>query len=385
MADWTIRTLHELAEIVTGATPKAAETNAWGDCVDFITPSDQRNGSREAVAERRLSQTGAQRLSRRLVPAGATNLTCIGFSIGKVSMAMRIAVTNQQINSLIARDGVTDPYFLYYLIKNWSPTLRLEASGSRTPIINKSHLAKYSFNVPELGRQREIGRILSSLDDKIAANDRLIANIDELAASIGRGASIGGHTVPLSSLARFVNGKAFTKDATGTGRVVIRIAELNSGLGGSTVYNDIEVSDDHVARPGDLLFAWSGSLTVARWFRPEAIINQHIFKVIPFDGYPMWLVNQAVRTKLAEFKAIAADKATTMGHIQRRHLDESVVVPTREAIDRHGVLMAGLWERALSAEQENLNLTGTRDELLPLLMSGKVRVRDAEKVMAEVV
>jgi type I restriction enzyme S subunit len=67
-------------------------------------------------------------------------------------------------------------------------------------------------------------------------------------------------------------------------------------------------------------------LTAARWYRPEAIINQHIFKVIPNEGTPMWLVNQAMHEKLDEFRAIAADKATTMGHIQRRHLDEPVRV-----------------------------------------------------------
>ena len=46
--------------------------------------------------------------------------------------------------------------------------------------------------------------------------------------------------------------------------------------------------------------------------------------------------------------------------------------------------MTGLWDRALAAELESLKLIGLRDELLPLLMSGKVRVRDAEKVVEEV-
>ncbi|MEZ5127832.1 MAG: hypothetical protein R2703_04915 [Micropruina glycogenica] len=41
--------------------------------------------------------------------------------------------------------------------------------------------------------------------------------------------------------------------------------------------------------------------------------------------------------------------------------------------------------RALAAEVETLQLAATRDELLPLLMSGRLRVKDAEKVVAEVV
>jgi type I restriction enzyme S subunit len=241
------------------------------------------------------------------------------------------------------------------------------------------------LTLPDVAEQEAIAEVLGALDDKIAANDQLIATSEELAKFTWHREAADGMAVSLSSLARFVNGKAFTKDASGAGRVVIRIAELNSGLGGSTVYNDIEVEDDHLARPGDLLFAWSGSLTVARWFRPEAIVNQHIFKVIPHGGHPLWLVNQALRTKLTHFQAIAADKATTMGHIQRRHLDEHVVVPTKNGIDRLDDLMAGLWDRALAAEQENVTIMEARDELLPLLMSGKVRVRNAENLVEEVV
>ena len=151
---------------------------------------------------------------------------------------------------------------------------------------------------------------------------------------------------------------------------------LNSGFGGSTVYNDIDVADEHIARARRLLFAWSGSLTVARWYRPEAIVNQHIFKVIPNDGVPMWMVDQAVRAKLQDYRAIAADKATTMGHIQRAHLDQPVLIPPQSEIDRLDGVMQSLWDQSLAAEVEKLQLED-RDELLPLLMSGKVQARDS--------
>lgn len=73
-----------------------------------------------------------------------------------------------------------------------------------------------------------------------------------------------------------------------------------------------------------------------------------------------------------------------MGHIQRRHLDEAVTIPAPDEIRRLDGLMGGLWERALAAEQENRAVAATRDELLPLLMSGRLRARDAEKVVEEV-
>ncbi len=113
-------------------------------------------------------------------------------------------------------------------------------------------------------------------------------------------------------------------------------------------------------------------------------MNQHIFKVIP-DEAPMWVVKGALDRKLLEFKAIAADKATTMGHIQRRHLDELVKVPSHAAVKQNDEAMAALWARALAAEQESLTLAEVRDGLLPGLMSGRIRVKDAERAVEEAV
>jgi type I restriction enzyme S subunit len=272
-----------------------------------------------------------------------------------------------------------DPRYLGYWFRSpaFSQQSALHANNTdMAAYINLRDVGSLRIDLPCIDRQSEVVTVLGAFDDKIAANRQIVGRCSQLAQAYWESTAREG--TPLSDLARFVNGRAFTKDASGTGRVVVRIAELNSGLGASTVRTDIEVAADHVARPGDLLFAWSGSLTVARWYRPEAIINQHIFKVIPNDKVPMWLVDQAVRAKLADFRAIAADKATTMGHIQRAHLDQPVAVPPQPEIDRLNGVMQGLWDRSLAAEVETLQLEKARDELLPLLMSGKVQVRDIQ-------
>lgn len=292
-------------------------------------------------------------------------------------------VLGQRLYGLRGKQGVLDSRYLFYALQTERVQSDLVGRSTGTTVlgIRQSALRQVVIPAPHVDEQRAIAEVLGALDDKIAANAKAIELADQLSRAHFRAAAADGGEVPLSSLARFVNGKAFTKGATGTGRVVVRIAELNSGIGGSTVRNDIQVPDDNTVRPGDLLFAWSGSLTAARWYRPEAIVNQHIFKVIPTESLPMWLVNQAVHAKLEEFKAIAADKATTMGHIQRRHLDDPVRVPGDVDVKRLDELMNGLWETALALEMESLKLTTTRDELLPLLMSGKVRVKGAEKTL----
>jgi len=214
--------------------------------------------------------------------------------------------------------------------------------------------------MPPLAEQRAIAEVLGPLDDKIATNTVLAKSADAIVVAQLQVLLDASTDRPLSATAEFVNGKAFTKGASGTGRVVIRIAELNSGIGASTVFSDAKVADQYLARPGDVLFAWSGSLTLSRWFRDEAIINQHIFKVIPKPGYPTWLVHGLIARKLDDFKATAANKATTMGHIQRHHLDEVVPVPDPQRIAKDDAVMSALWQRALSAERESLKLAAMR-------------------------
>lgn len=254
--------------------------------------------------------------------------------------------------------------------------------------LNLRDVRRLPIVIPPKRAREAIVALIGALDDKIAIDDAIAYKCGKL-SSLRLAHWMQSHVDmvkerPLSDMASFVNGRAFTKDATGTGRMVIRIAEINSGPSASTVYNDIDVPDDHLAGPGDVLFAWSGSLTVTRWFRSEGIVNQHIFKVTPNPGVPRWLIFELINKKLAVFKGIAADKATTMGHIQRRHLDETVEVPTQDQIPRLDTKLGALWDRALSAEQESLKLAELRDMLLPKLMSGEIRVRDAEKVVEDV-
>lgn len=276
------------------------------------------------------------------------------------------------------------PRWVFHLFENMD--LSGFDSGSVQPMLNRNYIAQVPVLVPPLPEQQAIAEVLGALDDKIAANTELGTTAEELSQTLFQSMlSKNSHPEPLSRTAQFINGKAFTKNASGTGRVVIRIAELNSGIGNSTVYNDIEVEEKHLAIPGSILFAWSGSLTLHRWFKSEGIVNQHIFKVVPEAGYPNWLVFELLHRKLGEFKSIAADKATTMGHIQRKHLDEVVLVPSSEAINQNSPLMEALWQQSLNAAVENETLAATRDALLPQLMSGKLRVKDAEELVSNAV
>ena len=128
--------------------------------------------------------------------------------------------------------------------------------------------------------------------------------------------------------------------------------------------------------------SWSGSLGVYRWAREEAIVNQHIFKVLP-NGFPDWLVFDRLDAVLSVFQAIAKDKVTTMGHIQRGDLQSTTVeVPSSGDIATLDGDLSMLWERLLLAERENLKLERLRDCLLPELLSGRIDLPDIAEAAA---
>jgi type I restriction enzyme S subunit len=319
-----------------------------------------------------------------------------GATAGQLGLLGRPMTCNQACCALIVDEGKANKRYLYYALRDKRTHLKSLANGAAQQNLNAGMIASLVLSVPPLRVQDAIGEVLGALDDKIEANARLVRLADDLwLATMKRAIDSwdpnegqlpsGWAREPLSSFARFVNGRNFTKGATGSGRMVVRIAELNSGPGGSTVYNDVAVPSDHRAGPGDLLFAWSGSLTVRRWYRPEAIVNQHIFKVIPREDVPMWLVHGYLLKLLPWYRQVAADKATTMGHIQRHHLDEPVVLPDATTLQDLDAQCATLWRRALAAEQESLLLAELRDTLLPPLLSGELQVRDAEELVGETV
>lgn len=239
-------------------------------------------------------------------------------------------------------------------------------------------ISNIKLTLPSLTDQEAIAAKLASLDDKISQNAKLINEASYLMQSyIEQSLESSPEYVSVAKLATFINGGAYTKGASGSGRMVLRIAELNSGPGASTVYNDIEVPADRTAKPGDILMSWSGTLGVYRWFRDEAIVNQHIFKVIP-NGYPVWLVFDRLCSAMPIFKAIAQDKATTMGHIKRVHLEQTeVAIPNGESLEKIALLAGNLWDRVSLAERETMELSALRDllreELVsPLIVSNQI-------------
>ncbi|MCR8694707.1 restriction endonuclease subunit S [Rhodococcus pyridinivorans] len=380
---WRSVCLGELASIVTGATPKAAEADSWGEYLDFVTPSDQLEGHREAVPVRRLSKIGAERLKRRIVPPLSTNLTCIGSTIGKVSMAATECVTNQQINSLVAREQVADPRFIYYMILGWSPELKRFAAGSATPIVNKSDLSEFRFSVPNLPVQRAIAEVLGALDDKIAANRRLVETADELAVSIVRSGYVDGGEVQLGNIATITMGSSPPGDSyneEGRGTVFY---QGNRDFGFRSPTNRVWTLDPkRVAHAGDTLVsvrAPVGELNIAT---EETCVGRGLAALRSTEGAPAVLY---YRLKAAPRVWDSYESGgTVFGSINGKEL-HALKIPALADVRLLEMSVSELDRIIASAEMESIQLAKIRDTLLPRLMSGELRVRDAEKITSNAI
>lgn len=288
------------------------------------------------------------------------------------------------------------------------------------------------FELQELGNYERtaLGEVLASLDDKIEFNRRMNETLEEMARVLFRDwfvdfgpthrqmegatdpAAIMGHAFPpekattlaalfpakmdagglsegwekrpLDEIGHFLNGLALQKFPAQDGKPdlpVIKIAELRNGVTAKSNRASTDVPEKYVIGNGDFIFSWSGSLMAKFWTGGAGALNQHLFKVTS-ESHPMWFVSEWVQTHLEEFQRIAASKAVTMGHIKRSHLAEAMCVcPAEDVLTVLGEVFDPLTAKQIANYEENQTLAEMRDLLLPKLMSGEIRLKDAEAVL----
>jgi type I restriction enzyme S subunit len=320
----------------------------------------------------------------------------------------------------------TDPklldsmYCSYFL--NSTNTLSVVASltvGTTRTRIKRTDLADLEIYLPSVKTQKKIADYLRTLDDRISLLRESNATIEAIVQALFKSwfvdfdpvcaksegllpdgmdeatAAIfpdtfeetelgmvprGWQVEPLDDVAEFLNGLALQKfPPTGVDDLpVIKIAQLRKG---DTVGADLaagSIKPKYVIQNGDVLFSWSGSLEVEIWCGGTGALNQHLFKVTS-SRFQKWFFYLWTKHHLESFRQIAASKATTMGHIQRGHLSSAKVnVPSEPVLKVADALFAPLIERIVHNALQANTLANLRDTLLPRLISGQLRIADAE-------
>jgi hypothetical protein len=182
----------------------------------------------------------------------------------------------------------------------------------------------------------------------------------------------------LLDIAKYVNGLAMQNHRPPTndkGLPVLKIKEFRQGFCDNN--SDIcssNIKEDYIIHDGDVVFSWSGSLLVGIWCGGTCGLNQHLFKVTS-PHYDKWFYYSWTKYHLDRFIAIAADKATTMGHIKREDLIKAeVLIPSKADYQEIGKLLQPIYDLIISNKIEIKKLATLRDILLPKLLSGELDV-----------
>lgn len=124
---------------------------------------------------------------------------------------------------------------------------------------------------------------------------------------------------------------------------------------------------------GDILFSWSATLSVMIWGEEDALLNQHLFKVIPNKGFPKEFVFQSILKTLGEFSNLTT--GSTMKHIQRGKLKEVwIKVPGKLFMTQYDSINRPIRSQILTLKSKIIILAEARNRLLPKLMSGEIEV-----------
>ena len=388
MNTWQSVKVAELGRIVTGKTPKTAIAENYGGDVPFLTPSDDMSVKYVSKTAKALTEKGLSEVKNTLLPPDAVCVSCIGSDLGKVVITTKNTVTNQQINSIIVDKERFDVSFVYYAMLILGKELNfITKTSTAVPIVNKSSFSSYEIQCPSLEQQRRIATVLSALDSKIECNQKINDNLQQQALSVFRKAFINIEELPSSwtkgcllDIADYLNGLAMQKFRPSENEIgipVLKIKELRQGsCDASSELCSPSIKTEHIIHDGDVVFSWSGSLLVDIWCGGTCGLNQHLFKVTS-KTYDKWFYYLWTAHHLERFIAIAADKATTMGHIKREELSKAeVVIPSQNDYEKIGAVLQPMIDLIIANRIENKKLATLRDELLPKLMSGEIDVSE---------
>ena len=382
-------TLGDVCTFVSGSVFPQSEQGASNGDLPFAKVKDlgSASGSSWPCISNWITYAQQMRLKASLIPEGSVVFAKIGEGLRRNRFAVaprEMVIDNNMMAALPDPRRVDRRWFLHLL-----EVLDLAqfAVGTALPYLRQSDLKAISFEMPPLATQRAIAEVLGALDDKIAANRRTLemanelfrAKFDALPKSADR---------TLDSIAMLVRDHVSSSDINPNEQYV-GLEHFDSKciwLTKSGVGSDI-TSGKTRFNEGDALFGrlrpYFHKVAVASF---NGICSTDILVVRPKSPELKSLVIGATSSDAAVQAAVMNSNGTKMPRAKWEDI-RSLPVPdhTTEQAQAFSTTGAELVSLARALARENKVLASTRDELLPLLMSGRITVGAASSRVEEVV
>ena len=380
-------------KIGSGSTPRGGRESYCEEGISLIRSQNILDYEFSDSGLAHINDVQAMKLKNVIVEDEDVLLNITGDSVARVCMVdseYLPARVNQHVCIIRANKSKVIPsYLLYYLVMNKKRLLQLAAGGATRNALTKDMINNLELELPSINEQMQMTDVLDLIQSKIKINNRINNNLEQQAKAIFANEFLSVETLPdgwkqssLIDIADYLNGLAMQKyrpTADEVGVPVLKIKELRQGCcdDNSDVCSP-NIKKEYIIQDGDVIFSWSGSLLVDFWCGGVCGLNQHLFKVTS-KSYDKWFYYAWTKHHLDRFIAVAADKATTMGHIKRDELAKAeVMIPTIDDYNRIGSLLQPIYDLIISNRIENKKLAETRDSLLPKLMSGEIDMSEVD-------
>lgn len=316
------------------------------------------------------------------------------------------------------------PRYLYYWLGSQDFERQAHGMKSQTDMadyLSLRDLAGVTLPIPPVGVQHGLVEICGALDDKIELNRRMSETLEATAKSPFRSwfvdfdpvvskaqgrdsrlpSRVAAHfpdTLEASTLgdipsgwrvenvyaiADVIYGAPFRSslfNSGGEGKPLIRIRDLVDQE--PTIFTPEVHPRGHLVRPGDLVVGMDGEFRAHLWRGPEAWLNQRLCCFKPRQSVPRGYVHYSIEAILDFFER--SKSGTTVIHLGKGDIDTfKVLLPPMDVLAEFGRIVDPLDARIVVAAQESRTLAALRDTLLPKLISGQLRVPDAERIAVE--
>lgn len=405
----------DLGKIITGKTPKTSISDNYGGNIPFLTPTDDLTPMVCSNTINTLSEKGLKEVCNCLIPPNSVCISCIGSDMGHVIMTSKPTVTNQQFNSIIPSEDF-QPEYVYYLMILLGRMMKSKFGKSSTavPIVSKSLFSSFDIFVDEnIERQKLLTSVLISIDQKIALNTRMNAELEAMAKqlydywfvqfdfpdengnpykssggkmvynpTLKREIPAGWELEYLGNLMDFSNGINYDKNIAGDKEYnIINVRNITS----STVFivkDDLDWitlpqanANKYLINEEDIIIARSGTPGATRLIDSpkDTIYCGFIIKGSP--KYP-WMKYYLFNI----LKQLEGTDATKTGGSILQNVSQDtlkglpLVVPPKINMDMFNETIFRLFSRLNMNLEQSAHLTHLRDSLLPILMNGQVTV-----------
>lgn len=402
MKTWDKLKIKDLGRVVTGKTPPTDNAEYFDGDELFVSPKDlSRDSYYVHATETRISEKALEKFRGQVIPRDTVMFTSLSFAFGKMGIASRTCITNQQINSVVV-GADHHPRFVYYLLRAYEPFIFAYNSGIDTPIVPKSVFEKIPVVAPVKTTQEKIAAVLSAYDDLVANNQQRIALLESMAEEIYRewfvrmrfpgakpetfekGLPPGWKHDLIGGAFKFFGGATPSKDVarywTNGDVNWFTPTDITAADGIYLESSRDRCTEDGLAECSANLFpAYSVMMTSRATIgaiginTATACTNQGFITCIPNDQYPLTYLYHWLKLAKPHFEMLSGGATfaeLTKGTFKRIR----ILTPDIALVGRYEKLTRPMFDEMESLQKANGKLQSTRDALLPRLISGKLRV-----------